>query len=117
MSHINFEFKARASDIAALEQKLLELNPIYIGEDLQVDTYFNVEKGRLKLREGTIENSLIYYERSNIAGAKQSDVLLYPHTPEKVLKDILTKAHGILVIVHKTRSIYFIDNVKFHFDR
>src|SRR5690606_8289675 len=45
------------------------------------------------------------------------DVLLYPHTPEKVLKDILTKAHGILVIVHKTRSIYFIDNVKFHFDR
>jgi predicted adenylyl cyclase CyaB len=116
MATVNFEFKARAMDIISLEQKLLVLNPEYIGEDNQVDTYFNVANGRLKLREGNIENALIYYERSNTLGAKQSDILLYQHKPDKALKNILVKLHGIKVVVNKKRKIYFVENVKFHFD-
>jgi predicted adenylyl cyclase CyaB len=116
MPILNFEFKAKTTELDNLEKKLLELNPKFIGEDNQTDTYFNVTTGRLKLREGNIENSLIYYERQNTAGAKQSDVLLYRHNPDKTLKDILIKLHGIKVIVEKIRKIYFIDNVKFHFD-
>jgi predicted adenylyl cyclase CyaB len=116
MPILNFEFKAKTTELDNLEKKLLELNPKFIGEDNQTDTYFNVTKGRLKLREGNIENSLIWYERENTAGAKRSDVLLYSHTPDKILKDILIKVHGIKVIVEKRRRIYFIDNVKFHFD-
>jgi predicted adenylyl cyclase CyaB len=113
---LNFEFKAKSNDIVSLEQKLLSLNPRFIGEDNQKDTYFNVAKGRLKLREGNIEHSLIYYERQNVPAAKQSDILLYKHTPDATLKAILIKLHGIKVIVDKKRRIYFIDNVKFHFD-
>jgi predicted adenylyl cyclase CyaB len=116
MPLINFEFKARTNDLDFLEKKLLELNPKFIGEDQQTDIYFNVEKGRLKLREGNIENALIYYERQNVTGAKQSDILLYQHQPDKSLKDIFTKLHGIKVVVKKVRKIYFIENVKFHFD-
>ena len=116
METLNFEFKAKINHLKALEDKLLALDPKYIGEDNQTDTYFNVVKGRLKLREGNIENALIYYERQNIKGAKQSDVLLYQHKPGKALKDILIKLHGIKVTVNKRRRIYFIDNVKFHFD-
>ena len=116
MPTINFEFKAKATDIAMLEKKLLALSPRYIGEDNQVDTYFNVAAGRLKLREGNIENSLIYYERMDSAGAKQSNILLYHHSPDKALKDILVKLHGVKVVVDKKRKIYFIENVKFHFD-
>ena len=112
----NYEFKARASDLNILEQKLLELNPVFKGEDHQIDTYFNVHAGRLKLREGNIENALIYYERPDIAGAKQCEIFLYKHQPESSLKEILTKVHGIKIIVDKRRRIYFIDNVKFHFD-
>lgn len=113
---LNFEFKARTIDLNGLEKKLLGLHPLFIGEDNQTDTYFNVPIGRLKLREGNIENSLIYYERQNTAGAKQSDVLLYKHSPDKTLKDILIRTHGVKVIVEKRRKIYFIDTVKFHFD-
>ena len=116
MNITNFEFKARSSDINSAEKKLHSLSPKFIGEDHQVDTYFNVEKGRLKLREGNIENSLIYYERKDVAGSKQSDVLLYSFQPDSSLKGILTKVHGIKVVVDKRRRIYFIDNVKFHFD-
>ena len=114
--HINYEFKARSNNIKQLEQKLLGLNPLFIGEDHQIDTYFNTKTGRLKLREGNIENALIHYNRENTASAKQSNVLLYQHKPNTALKEILVVSNGIKVIVDKTRRIYFIDNVKFHFD-
>jgi len=112
----NFEFKARAEDLKKLEQKLLKLNPVFKGEDHQTDTYFNVPGGRFKLREGKIENALIYYERPDTAAAKASEILLYKHPPEASLKEILVKTNGIKAIVDKKRRIYFIENVKFHFD-
>ncbi len=115
--HLNFEFKARAPNLAKLEEKLKTLYPIYIGEDHQTDTYFNVPKGRMKLREGNIENALIHYHRSNIAGAKQSDVILYQHQPNAALKNAFATALGIKTVVEKKRKIYFVENVKLHFDQ
>jgi adenylate cyclase, class 2 len=41
---------------------------------------------------------------------------LYKHQPDTALKNILIKQLGIKVVVDKKRKIYFIDNVKFHFD-
>ena len=116
MTRTNFEFKASTANLGQLEAILQELHPECKGLDHQTDTYFNVPNGRLKLREGNIENALIQYDRSNISGPKQSDVLLYQHQPNLSLKTILTTALGIKTIVEKRRKIYFIDNVKFHFD-
>ena len=87
-----------------------------VGTDHQIDTYFNVNHGRLKLREGNIENNLIHYVRENQDGPKQSKVLLYKSEPESQLKAVLTGAMGVLTVVDKQREIYFIDNVKFHLD-
>ena len=117
MTHLNIEFKAGTNNLKEMEEKLLSLNPVFIGEDHQKDTYYNVAEGRLKLREGNIENALIWYQREDTAGAKQSDILLYKHAPDDALKKILIKLHGIKIIVDKIRKIYFIENVKFHFDR
>ena len=113
----NFEFKAKVDNIEKFETKLLTLNPKFQGLDHQIDTYFNVSKGRLKLREGNIENSLINYKRENISGSKQSDIILYQHEPNVALKDILRLQLGVKIVVDKKRKIYFIDNVKFHFDK
>lgn len=117
MTHLNIEFKAKTNNIKALEEKLLSLNPQFIGEDHQKDTYYNVNTGRLKLREGNIENALIWYQREDVSGAKQSDILLYKHAPDEALKNILIKLHGVKIIIDKIRKIYFVENVKFHFDR
>ena len=114
--HINFEFKARHGDLAGAEQKLKTHQPLFVGEDHQIDTYFEVPNGRLKLREGSIEQALIFYQRPDVAGAKQSDVTLYPHRADAALKQVLTQALGIKTVVDKRRKIYFIGNVKFHFD-
>ena len=118
MTHINIEFKAKCANPERIRKLLLAENAVFKGIDHQIDTYFNVNIGRLKLREGNIETSLIHYERPNVSNAKQSTILL--HHPGKgntsTLKEILTKTLGVLVIVDKKREIYFIDNVKFHID-
>jgi len=112
----NFEFKAKVDELSPYENMLLRLQPVFRGTDLQTDTYFNVKRGRLKLREGNIENALISYNRADVADSKEAEIMLYRHSPDKALKDILVNQLGVKTIVRKTRKIYFLDNVKFHFD-
>lgn len=114
---LNVEFKAKVADASLFEDRLKALGPRFIGVDHQVDTYFHVQQGRLKLREGNIEQALIHYERADIAGAKSSSVILYQSPTDPALKRILSLHLGIKTVVDKQRRIYFIDNVKFHFDR
>ena len=113
---INYEFKAGCHHLEEAESILRKYQPLFVGTDHQTDTYFMVSQGRLKLREWQIENALIHYHRSNTAAAKQSDVTLYQHRPDPALKEALTRALGVKVVVNKKRKIYFIDHVKFHFD-
>ena len=62
----NFQFKTKVDNLDKYEKKLRSLNPEFKRLDHQIDTYFNVSKGRLKLREGNIENSLINYDRAEL---------------------------------------------------
>jgi adenylate cyclase, class 2 len=116
MGHVNIEIKARCTNPDGIREILRKSNADFRGVDRQIDTYFKVTRGRLKLREGNIENCLVYYERENQTGPKQSDVSLSPVAPGSALKDILSQSLGILVVVEKQREIYFIDNIKFHID-
>ncbi len=116
MKNLNIEIKARCSDHGRIREVLKSHNALFVGIDPQTDTYFNINRGRLKLREGNIENALIYYERGGAHGPKKSEVILYQTQPGTSLKEILTKALGILAIIDKQREIYLIDNVKFHID-
>jgi predicted adenylyl cyclase CyaB len=116
MGFINVEIKARCSDPDKLERILLDEKAHFAGIDHQVDTYFQVSSGRLKLREGKIENALIFYKRDNQSGPKVSDVELYKTNPEIPLKNLLGNALGVKVVVDKYRKIFFIDNIKFHID-
>lgn len=86
------------------------------GTDHQIDTYFKVDDGRLKLREGTIENNLIYYHRPDTKSPKLTDIHLVPMQHPEQMKTLLADALDIQVVVNKKREIYFIDNVKFHID-
>jgi predicted adenylyl cyclase CyaB len=116
MKHLNIEIKAKCDDHNLIRNTLLKLAADFKGTDHQIDTYFKVANGRLKLREGNIENFLVYYERENSLTPKQSKVLLYESNPQSNLKDVLINANGILTVVDKIREIYFIENVKFHID-
>lgn len=113
---LNIEIKARLQNLELVRAILSDHEAHFKGLDHQIDTYYISNQGRLKLREGNIESALIFYERQNQAGPKQSDIILYKSDQLNTLKSILNKALPTLVIVDKKREIYYIDNVKFHID-
>jgi len=117
MKHTNIEIKARCNNQETVRNILKTGNADFKGLDRQIDTYFVVNSGRLKLREGSIENALIHYNREDKYDAKESDVILYQNSKNSLLKELLTRALGLLITVDKEREIYFIGNVKFHLDK
>lgn len=116
MKQQNIEIKAKCNNQDKIREILKSHHAVFKGTDHQIDTYFKVSHGRLKLRQGNIENALVYYERGNTPGPKQSEYILYETIPDSPIKEILTESLGILTIVDKIREIYFIDNIKFHLD-
>ena len=116
MPHLNVEIKAICHDPTFVRNFLVTHQAIFNGLDEQTDTYFNVNEGRLKLREGNIENNLIFYNRSNQTGPRSSHFQLVKIEDAKGLKEVLERSCGIKMIVRKRREIYYIDNVKFHID-
>jgi predicted adenylyl cyclase CyaB len=116
MDLLNIEIKARYDNPEEARQILRQQHSDFRGVDHQVDTYFNVTHGRLKLREGNIERALIQYSRPDQPGPKQSDVTLVKLEPGSDLKTALSRALGVLVIVDKQREIHYLPNAKIHVD-
>jgi predicted adenylyl cyclase CyaB len=116
MPFLNVEIKARCHDPERVRRYLHDHHADFKGVDEQTDTYFDVPNGRLKLREGMIENNLIFYERDDQQGPKKSQFNLVKIEDAKGLKEVLSKSNGIKTIVKKKREIYYIGNVKFHID-
>ncbi len=145
MSSLTIEINAKCPAPARVRKILKFHRADFKGLDHQLDTYFRVPSGRpqyqsieaklrlglpklplsnrkikfgrLKLREGNIENALIYYKRVNRKSSKRCDSTLYPCSKTAGLKKVLAEALSVLVTVDKKREIYFIDNVKFHIDK
>ncbi|MBX7227931.1 MAG: class IV adenylate cyclase [Chitinophagales bacterium] len=116
MFRTSIEIKAKCTHQEVIHELLTKHEAEFLGIDHQIDTYFKVPNGRLKLREGNIENFLIHYFRENKEGPKKSEITIFKNSPQSSLKVILEKALGVLTIVDKTRRIYYIENVKFHLD-
>src|SRR5690348_10216730 len=111
MKIISYEFKARLKDEQRVRAALNEVHARFTGTDHQVDTYFRVPSGRLKLREGIIENSLIFYRRTDARRTRQSNVRLVELPPDNGVREVLSAALGVLATVNKRREIYFAGNV------
>jgi adenylate cyclase, class 2 len=117
MKRVNFEFKARLKDESRVRSALKQLRARYVGTDHQLDTYYRVPTGRLKVREGKIENALIFYQRSNTARPRRSSIELMLLPRRNSLRAILSEALEPHVVVDKRREIFFVGNVKVHLDR
>jgi len=115
-THLNVEVKARLPRPDKARKILKDAGANFRGTDEQVDTYFRCPRGRLKLREGAMENALIHYDRPDVPGPKESVVTLCPVSDTARLREVLARALGVLATVEKKREIYFIENVKFHID-
>lgn len=117
MKCLNVEIKAVCRQPQKVRLALKAMKAVFKGVDSQTDTYFKVKKGRLKLREGNIENALIHYFRQDKRGPKNSKVNIFKTERNSCLGPLLSSALGVKAVVKKRREIYFLGNVKFHIDR
>jgi predicted adenylyl cyclase CyaB len=113
----NIELKARCRDLAAATAAALTLSPRDTGSMRQIDTYFHVPHGRLKLREIVgVKSELIWYDRADAAVSRQSEYRLTPITHPEELRTSLAAAMGISVEVRKVRHVLLWHNVRIHLD-
>jgi len=113
----NIEIKARVDDFETLQARADSLSDQPLTILPQEDTFFNTEKGRLKLRiQAPDEGYLIYYERPDQGGPKRSEYhLAETHDPDS-LKKTLSLAYGIRGVVKKTRYLYMVGQTRIHLD-
>ena len=115
---LNIELKARCEDLGKLREICESLGAEGQEPERQIDTYFSVSHGRLKLRESSESGAeLIYYARDDVAGARESHYDLYQVEDPESLKAMLTKALGVSVVVTKRRETFVIGNVRIHLDK
>src|SRR3989442_10615492 len=113
----NIELKARCSDLEQARAAALRLGARDAGSQNQIDTYFSVPNGRLKLREIQGQRAeLIWYEREDRAGARESRYHVVPISNADELKLILAAACGMRGRVIKRRQVYLYCNVRIHLD-
>ena len=115
---LNIELKARCDDLGRLRDACGSLGAEAEEPERQIDTYFGVARGRLKLRESLRTGAeLIYYMRPDVEGARESHYEIYQVEDAEALKALLKRALGVQAVVAKRREIYLIGNVRVHLDK
>jgi predicted adenylyl cyclase CyaB len=113
----NVEIKARIAGVAALAPlaaRLADAEPTFLDQD---DTFFACPNGRLKLRDQFAAGAeLIFYQRADQPGPKQSFYLRVPVPDPTALRDLLRLAHGETGRVRKRRMLFLVGRTRIHLD-
>ncbi|MBX2897529.1 MAG: class IV adenylate cyclase [Cyclobacteriaceae bacterium] len=117
MNYRDFTLKARLYDSRKIKDQLLKLGASCVGTDNQVDRYFEVSQGKLKWRQGNIENLITHYERIQEGGLEKTVVYRYEVNPSQETIQQLFDLYKEASTVRKQRTIYWLGNVKIHVDK
>lgn len=107
------ELKAKVQDLTSVRELLIGMTAQHVGTYRQIDRYFSVPRGMLKLRKIGVEDKveLVYYEREDIAGIKESNVFIVKIQDPKWFLSVLEKILKTTVTVEKVREIYLYTRV------
>ena len=113
----NIEIKAVADDLDRIRTVAVGI-ATEPGQMLhQVDVFFRVHGGRLKLRSFSAgSGELIYYERPDRPGARQSRYQIYATSQPQELRSLLAAALDETVIVKKKREVFLVGQTRIHLD-
>lgn len=113
----NIEIKARVSSVEALISRAAEIADDGPFEITQDDTFFHCASGRLKLRMFSPEQGeLIFYQRADHSGPKESFYLRSPTTAPEEMREALLLAYGQVGRVRKQRTLFLVGRTRIHLD-
>jgi predicted adenylyl cyclase CyaB len=114
----NIEIKARISNMEEMLVRVADLADHGPIEILQDDTFFPCPNGRLKLRVlSANEGQLIFYERPNTSGPKESFYIIHSTTSPDSLREVLSLAYDQDGHVKKHRTLFIKGRTRIHLDR
>jgi predicted adenylyl cyclase CyaB len=114
----NIEIKARIESVEAIATRVAALADQGPVEIIQDDTFFTCERGRLKLRVFSADEAqLIFYQRANQSGPRESFFIISPTAAPDSLRDALSLAYGQAGRVRKHRTLYRVGKTRVHLDR
>jgi adenylate cyclase, class 2 len=114
----NLELKSKIDNFEKTAKIAQQINATFIWTKKQKDTYFSVDKGKLKLREQDgLETELISYIRPNGTNEKVSNYFRAQVDNPIEIKNVLEKTCSIESVVDKTRTLYLWENVRIHLDK
>lgn len=116
LQYQDITLKAQLYNLLPVENRLKAMNARFAGIDVQTDTYYRIDKGRLKWRQGNVENLITHYERHEVDGIETTTVYRYDLDPSEEDIADLRRDHDTIGEVHKTRHIYWVGNIKVHLD-
>lgn len=115
---MNLELKARHHDLDDARHVAAALGATRQGTERQVDQYFAVPAGRLKLRRSSLDGAhLIAYLRADDPGSRVARFHRLPVTDPEGLRESLAAMFGEAARVEKERDIWWWRDVRIHLDR
>ena len=113
----NIEVKAKVSDLNRLRRTAMQIATGTCQTLYQEDVFFRAPKGRLKLRIFTESSGeLIFYERPDSSGSKQSNYQIHGTSKPLELRRLLAAALGETITVKKKREVYMVGQTRIHLD-
>jgi predicted adenylyl cyclase CyaB len=113
----NLELKARIRSVSSAVAVARKLRARKAAILHQVDIYYRVPAGRLKLRIIDRESAeLIAYERPDKRGGRYSEYLVIPVKNSGKTDKMFRRLLGVKAIVRKTRRLYLYRNARIHID-
>jgi predicted adenylyl cyclase CyaB len=114
----NIEIKARIASVEAMAVKVATLADHGPSDLTQDDTFFVCARGRVKLRVvSPTEGQLIFYQRANQAGPKESFFVSAPTAAPDAVREALSLAYGQAGRVCKHRALYRVGRTRVHLDK
>jgi predicted adenylyl cyclase CyaB len=114
----NIEIKARVNDLGEVRQRVAALSSTPSQIVNQIDTFFVVPRGRLKVRtfsDGSGE--LIAYERPSHRGPKESVYTRVACQEGRALSEALGNVLLVRGVVKKQREVFIIGRTRVHLDQ
>jgi adenylate cyclase class IV len=113
----NIEIKTRVSALEPVRGRALALASRPSELLRQIDTFFVVPEGRLKVREFTDgTGELIAYERPDVPGPKASAYSRHACQNGRTLCETLSRVLPVRGVVRKTREVVLVGRTRVHLD-
>jgi predicted adenylyl cyclase CyaB len=112
----NLEIKLKVARLGEFDRTARKIGKrVFVGQ--QIDTYFRVRSGRLKLRETGSGAELIFYRRPNKQSARLCDYLTVKIQDPRKVKLFLADFLGVKQVVKKYRRVYLYRTARLQLDR